>query len=80
MTDEEEEKPDWGDQPYGEGYTHEAMHTAWVLMDTFERHVMECRTCDEFPDVAAQAEKVHQAMYDLYQLIGNKWTPEPETP
>ena len=61
-------------EPYGDGYTHEAMHTTWVLLETFENHVMNSRTTAEFPDVAAQAEVVHQAMSDLYQIIGDKWS------
>lgn len=64
--------------PYGEGYTHEAMHTTWVLMDTFEAHVMESRCAREYPEVAEAAEKVHQAMFDLYQTIGARWVDGPE--
>lgn len=64
---------------YGDGYTHEAMHATWMLMCTFESFVMEARCAKEFPDVAAAAEKAHQALFDLYQLIGNKWEPAPQT-
>lgn len=59
--------------PYGDGYTHEAMHTTWVLMNTFEDHVMETRCAKEFPDVAEAARRAHRALFDLYQLIGSKW-------
>jgi hypothetical protein len=59
-------------EPYNDGYTHEALHTTSVLMDTFDRHVMDTRCAEHFPDVAAAAEKAHQALFDLYQLIGTK--------
>lgn len=57
---------------YNDGYTHEALHTTHVLMETFAAHVIDTRCADTFPDVKAGAEKVHQAMFDLYQLIGAK--------
>lgn len=58
---------------YNDGYTHEALHTVSVLEDTFDRHVLETRCADQFPDVKAAAEKAHTALCDLYQLIGNKF-------
>jgi hypothetical protein len=58
---------------YNDGYTHEALHTTHVLMDTFSNHVITTRCADEFADVRAAAEKAHQAMFDLYQLIGMKF-------
>ncbi|MBO4226662.1 hypothetical protein [Bradyrhizobium neotropicale] len=60
-------------EPYNDGYTHEALHTTLVLMETFERHVMDTRCAEQFPDVAAAAEKAHHALFDLYQLIGSKF-------
>lgn len=66
------------ENPYNDGYTHEALHTTHVLLDTFEGHVLETRCADEFPDVKAAAEKAHQAMFDLYQLIGLKFVDDPE--
>lgn len=65
---------------YNDGYTHEALHTTHVLMETFSNHVIETRCCAEFPDVNDAAEKVHQAMFDLYQLIGSKFVDDPPTP
>lgn len=59
--------------PYNDGHTHEVLHTTHVLMDTFNNHVLDTRCADEFPDVKAAAEKAHQAMFDLYQLIGGKF-------
>lgn len=58
---------------YNDGYTHEALHTTHVLMDTFSNHVVETRCADEFDDVMVAADKVHKAMFDLYQLIGSKF-------
>ncbi len=60
------------DDKYNKGYTHEALHTAHVVADLWDRHVAESRCADEFPDVKLAAEKVSKAMYDLYQLIGQK--------
>jgi hypothetical protein len=59
---------------YNDGYTHEALHTTHVLMETFAAHVMDTRCADEFPDVKALADKAHQALFDLYQLIGMKFS------
>jgi hypothetical protein len=58
---------------YNDGYTHEALHTTHVLLCTFDDHVLETRCADQFPDVKAAADKAHQAMFDLYQLIGTKF-------
>lgn len=61
------------DASYNDGYTHEALHTTHVLMDTFSAHVVETRCAEEFPDVKAAAEAAEQALADLYQLIGTKF-------
>jgi hypothetical protein len=58
---------------YNDGYTHEALHTTHVLMETFAAHVIDTRCADEFSDVKEAADKAHQAMFDLYQLIGSKF-------
>lgn len=58
---------------YGDGHTHEALHTVSVLIDTFERHVVETRCAEQFPDVKTLADEVAEKMADLYQLIGSKW-------
>jgi len=57
---------------YNDGFTQEALHLAYVLIDTWQRHIAESRCADEFPDVKVAAEKVTEAMGDLYQLIGQK--------
>jgi hypothetical protein len=58
---------------YNDGYTHEALHTVHVLMDTFHNNVVETRCCEEFADVKDAALAVHTAMFALYQLIGSKY-------
>ena len=58
---------------YNDGYTHEALHTTHVLMETFAQHVLDTRCAEQFPDVETAAEKAHQALFDLYQLIGEKF-------
>lgn len=67
MTDKEAD-------PYNDGYTHEAMHTAHVLCDTWDSHVFDTRACDEFPDLKEAAKKAADAMYHFYQLAGQKFT------
>lgn len=59
-------------EPYNKGYTHEILHTAYVLLDTWEAHVIDTRTCEEFKDVKEAAERAHQAMFDVYTLLGRK--------
>jgi hypothetical protein len=62
---------------YNDGYTHEALHTAHVLLDTWGDHVADTRCCDEFPDVKEAVEKAADAMYAAYQLIGQKFRDDP---
>jgi hypothetical protein len=60
------------DPPYNDGFTHEALHTTFVLMETFANHVLDSRCAAKFSDVYAKAEAVQSAMAELYQLIGIK--------
>jgi hypothetical protein len=63
---------------YDDGFSEEAQHTTFVLMETFSRHVMDTPCAAEFPDVKELAERVHGLMFELYQLIGEKITePKP---
>ena len=59
--------------PYNDGYTHEALHATHIVMETLDRHVIEARATAAFPDVKEAAERAHQALFDLYQLIGSKF-------
>jgi len=65
---------------YNDGYTHEALHTTYVLMETFATHVAETRCAEQFPDVREQADRAHASLFDLYQLIGSKFTDDPGQP
>jgi hypothetical protein len=64
---------------YNDGYTHEVLHTAHVLMDTWDQHVIDTRCADEFPDVKRAGEAVAKAMYDFYQLVGEKFVDDVTT-
>lgn len=59
-------------QPYNDGHAHEALHTVYVLQDTFNNHVLESTCAGHFPDVKTAAEKVMEGLADLYRLIGQK--------
>ena len=53
-----------------DGHYHEALHTAYVLLDTWEKHVMEAPATQDDEELKAQAEKAHQTMFDFYQMAG----------
>ncbi len=55
-----------------EFHWHEALDRAYVLEDTFSRHVWEHPAIQQSPDLAAKAEAIHDAMCELYQAIGRK--------
>lgn len=57
---------------YTEFDTHEALHTVYILMEAFERHVLETTCAHEYKDVERLTNKVLEKMGDLYQLIGSK--------
>jgi hypothetical protein len=59
---------------YNDGYTHEALHAVHILAETFGDHVIDTPCAEQFPDVASAADAIHQAMFDLYQLIGTKFS------
>jgi hypothetical protein len=52
-------------------FLHGPAHTRPLLLDA--HHMMDTRCAEHFPDVAAAAEKAHQALFDFYQLIGPKY-------
>ncbi|WP_372574817.1 hypothetical protein [Ruegeria jejuensis] len=49
---------------------HEALQTAYVLMDSYGSYVGEHPCVEANPDIAAKVEKVMVAMMDVYQSIG----------
>lgn len=58
---------------YNDGYTHEALHAAYICCSMWESHVSDTRCTAEFPDVEAAIEKATVAIQDVYQLIGAKF-------
>lgn len=44
-----------------------------MLAEMFEQFVVETRCADQFQDVKGAAEKIAEAIGDLYQLIGSKF-------
>ena len=58
---------------YNDGYTHEAMHAAHIACDMWDSHVFSTRCAEEFSDVKEAIEKAADAMYNVYQLIGQKF-------
>lgn len=59
--------------PYNDGYTHEALHSAHIACDMWDSHVLNTRCADEFPEVKAAIKQASAAMYNVYQLIGQKF-------
>ena len=62
-----------GSDPYNNGYTHEALHAAHIACNLWDSHVVETRCAEEFPDVREAIEKASDAIYYVYQLIGQKF-------
>ncbi len=52
---------------------HEVIHTASIIHDMFETHICEHDAVVHHEDVNEAAEKVAQALFDFYQLVGAKW-------
>lgn len=55
-----------------EFHEHEALHTAHVVMATWEIHVQNHPWIQADPELARRAEKAADAMMALYQAIGAK--------
>lgn len=51
---------------------HEALHMSSFLMSTIDRELMEHSYIQSDSECLTLANKAHQALFDLYQLIGNK--------
>jgi hypothetical protein len=54
---------------------HEVTHTASVIEDMFDRHILDHRAVFQTPELHQAAEKVSQALHDFYQLaaeVSNK--------
>jgi len=57
---------------YNDGYTHEALHTVYIIGDMWERHVVDTQCVEEYPDIKDAVERANQAIQSVYQLIGQK--------
>lgn len=51
---------------------HEVLHTASIIGDMFERHIVQHRLTRSDPELAAAADKIGEALADFYQLIGRR--------
>ena len=49
---------------------NEALHTAFVLMDSYGSHVKEHPWVEANPDIGAKVETAMEAMMEVYQAIG----------
>lgn len=51
---------------------HEALHTAYVLMETFEHYVLNHPSVVGDPDMYRQCYRTFEQMFETYQIIGRK--------
>jgi len=51
---------------------HEALHTAMICMDLVDGQLLAHSAIEQVPERKVLAEKAHQALFDLYQLIGQE--------
>lgn len=56
--------------PDGSLTIHEALHTAYVLLDTWSAHVVEHPALSNKPEILALAESAGEAMCEVYQALG----------
>lgn len=52
---------------------HEVVHTASIMMEMFETHLLEHEAVETNPDVKEAADKVFEELFQFYQLVGAKW-------
>ena len=52
--------------------SHEALHMSSFLMDAIDNELIQHDYIASIPECRDLAEKAHQALFDLYQLIGRK--------
>ena len=60
------------DVDYNDGFTQEALDTTQAFLDMVENVLMNTRCAKQFPDVQQGAFAVHEAVAELYELIGSK--------
>jgi hypothetical protein len=56
-----------------EFHKHEALHTASIASDFFDRHLADHVAVQQDPEVKAAAEKISELLGDFYQLCGAKF-------
>ncbi|MCC7389015.1 MAG: hypothetical protein IT431_09630 [Phycisphaerales bacterium] len=49
---------------------HELLDRSYLSMEIFGQHVLEHHALETLPKLKAQAEAVHQALFDFYQAVG----------
>lgn len=52
---------------------HEVIHAASIIMEMFETHICEHGAVKDNAEVDEAADKVFDALFDFYQLVGGKW-------
>jgi len=62
-----------GLQPYNDSHTHEALHAASIIIDMLDRHLIDTRCAEQFPEVRRLMVTIAEQMGDLYQMIGTKF-------
>lgn len=54
-------------------YAHEAFDRAHLIEDMFDAYLMTHPFISQTPKLSEQAEKVSEALFDLYQMISNEY-------
>lgn len=49
---------------------HEALHTAWILLDTLDRHLLEHPAIVLNPAWYKRVARAHDELFEVYQDIG----------
>ena len=53
-----------------EFHRHEALHTAYLASDFFDRHLLEQDFVQSDPDLRAKANQISEALGEFYQMCG----------
>jgi hypothetical protein len=62
--------PPADDDPIDAFSVHEALHTSWLVLDMFGRHVLDHRAVTANPAWADLARVAHEHLWALYQKMG----------
>jgi hypothetical protein len=54
-------------------YAHEAFDRAHLIEDMFDGYIMTHPFIAQTPKLKEQAEKVSEALFDMYQMISNEY-------